>query len=433
MLSKIKKAISSDLVKVFSLNAVSTFIRMLTGFVSVKVVAVLVGPVGIALLGQLNNFSSILLSLSTGGINAGMTKYVAQYSDSEKRYSLFLRTGFWITAALSLLCGLVMMIGSAYFSQRILKDVQYKSVFIIFGATIILYAFNTMLVAVINGFREFKKYVTVNIAGSLVGLTFSIILAYGFGIYGALIAAISYQSVVFVITFILVVRSRWFKWEIFIGKFSRLAAVRLWQYSLMALITAVVVPISQLLVRSYINERTASMTDAGLWEGMNRISSMYLMVITTSLSIYYLPKLAQLKTKEEIRNEIFHMYKLVVPFLIILSLCIFVSRHIIIHILFNNKFAGMENLFAFQLVGDFFKITSWILAYQLIARAMTRLFIITEVLSSALFVLLSIFFVDLYGNVGATIGYAVNYFLYLVAMVFIFRKTIFNYERKPMG
>ena len=74
MLSKIKKVISSDLVKVFSLNAVSTFIRMLTGFVSVKVVAVLIGPVGIALLGQLNNFSSILLSISTGGITNGMTK-----------------------------------------------------------------------------------------------------------------------------------------------------------------------------------------------------------------------------------------------------------------------------------------------------------------------------------------------------------------------
>ena len=276
----------------------------------------------------------------------------------KKKYSLFLRTGFWITTVLSLFCGVVLMIGSAYFSQTILKDVQYKSVFIIFGATIILYAFNTMLVAVINGFREFKKYVTVNIAGSLVGLLFSVILAYGFGIYGALIAAITYQSVVFIITFILVVRSHWFKSRIFIGKFSKLAAVKLWQYSLMALITAVVVPVSQLLVRGYINERTSSMTAAGLWEGMNRISSMYLMVITTSLSIYYLPKLAQLKTKNEIRNEIFHVYKLIVPFLLILSLCIFISRHIIIHVLFNNKFAGMENLFAFQLAGDFFKTLS---------------------------------------------------------------------------
>ena len=53
MLTRIKKIIATDLVKVTSLNAVATLVRMLTGFISVKVVAVLIGPAGVALLGQL--------------------------------------------------------------------------------------------------------------------------------------------------------------------------------------------------------------------------------------------------------------------------------------------------------------------------------------------------------------------------------------------
>lgn len=48
-----------DLVKVFSFTAISTMVKMLTSLISVKVVALIVGPSGIALLGQLNNFSSI--------------------------------------------------------------------------------------------------------------------------------------------------------------------------------------------------------------------------------------------------------------------------------------------------------------------------------------------------------------------------------------
>ena len=86
---KAKKIFSTDLVKVSFLNAVATVISMLTGFVSVKVVAAVIGPVGVALLGQLNNFAQILLSVSNGGINAGITKYTSEYSDNRKRiYSL---------------------------------------------------------------------------------------------------------------------------------------------------------------------------------------------------------------------------------------------------------------------------------------------------------------------------------------------------------
>lgn len=73
----------------FSLNAVATLVKMLTGFISVKIVAVLIGPAGIALLGQLNNFSSIFLTISTGGISSGVTKYIAENDGSQQNKCLF--------------------------------------------------------------------------------------------------------------------------------------------------------------------------------------------------------------------------------------------------------------------------------------------------------------------------------------------------------
>ena len=80
----------------------------------------------------------------------------------------------------------------------------------------------------------------------------------------------------------------------------------------MALVSAIVVPVSQLIIRSYIKNHE-SITSAGLWEGINRISIMYLLVITTSLSVYYLPRLAELRNKNELRKEIFSVYKLIIP------------------------------------------------------------------------------------------------------------------------
>src|SRR6187402_711361 len=158
-LISIKKIFTADIFKISFLNAIAVFIKMITGFVSIKAVAYLLGPMGIAMLGQLNNFTNILLAISNGGINNGITRYVAEYSGSPKKYQLFLGTGFWITAVLSVVSGLVLILGAGYFAQTILKDIQYKSVFYVFGGTLIMYAFNTLLISVINGFKEFKKYV----------------------------------------------------------------------------------------------------------------------------------------------------------------------------------------------------------------------------------------------------------------------------------
>jgi O-antigen/teichoic acid export membrane protein len=425
-LISIKKIFTADIFKISFLNAIAVFIKMITGFVSIKAVAYLLGPagpMGIAMLGQLNNFTNILLAVSNGGINNGITRYVAEYSGSEKKYQLFLGTGFWITAILSILTGLVLIFGAGYFAETILKDIKYKSVFYVFGGTLVMYAFNTLLISVINGFKEFKKYVAANILGSIIGLLFTIILAFNFGIYGALISAVTYQSVVFILTLFLVMNSKWFKVKEIVRKFSKTAAVKLGHYSLMALVTAIVMPASQLVVRGYISHH--NIDEAGLWEGINRVSNMYLMVFATSLSVYYLPRLTELNTQQELRKEVFSVYKLVTPLLIIFSIILFAGRDIVIQVLFTNEFAGMRDLFTFQVLGDFFKLASWVLAYMLIAKSMTKTYIIMEFVSSLSQIAFSLLFFNLYGTVGATIGYACGHLIYLICMVYIFRKIVF--------
>jgi PST family polysaccharide transporter len=401
---------------------------MLTGFVSVKVVAAIIGPIGVALLGQLNNFAQILLSFSNGGINAGVTKYTSEFSSSEKDYILYLGTGFWITVILSTITSLVLIFGAGYFSADILHDVKYKSVFYVFGATILFYALNALLTAVINGFKEYKKYVIANIVGSLVGMIFAIILSINYGVYGALLSAITFQSIVFFITLGIVAKSYWFKWKSFLLKFDRKAAVQLGHYSLMAIASAVTVPAGQIIVRNFIT-RNKSITDAGLWEGINRISGMYLMVITASLGVYFLPKLSELKSKKELRSEIFSVYKLVVPFLILTTLLIYYFRVFIIHVLFTSEFNDMENLFIFQLIGDILKIMGWVLGYLLLAKAMTKIYITMEIVNFLLLILTSYFLVDKYGTIGATMAFALVYLVYFLVMCFVFRKLLFSSQK----
>ncbi len=425
MLVKAKKLLSTDMVKVSFMNGVATVIRMLTGFVSVKVVAAVIGPVGVALLGQLNNFTQIVLSISNGGINAGITKYTSEYSDSEKDYILYLGTGFRITVSLSIITSLILILGAGYFSEHILHDIKYRSVFYVFGFTIMLYALNALLTAVINGFKEYKKFVIVNITGSIVGLIFSVVLSLRFGIYGALISSVTYQSVVFFFTIGIISKSYWFKWRLFIASFKKKVANQLAHYSLMAMASAITIPAGQIIVRNFIIRKT-SITNAGLWEGINRISGMYLMIITASFSVYFLPKLSQLKTNNELRNEIFSVYKIIIPFLLLSTFLIYIFRILVIHILFTPEFIGMQSLFTFQLIGDVLKILGYVLGYLLLSKAMSKVYITMEIVNFILLVAVSYFLVNAYGAVGATLAFAIVYLIYFLVLCFVFKDLLFG-------
>lgn len=413
-----------DLVKVFSFTALSTLVRMLTSLVSVKVVASIIGPAGVALVGQLNNFATIALSLSTGGINNGITKYIAEYKEDEEKVKDCLSTALRITMVCSLAMAVFLILFHTYLSRYIMLSPDYGYVFVIFGFTILFYALNMGLSSVINGFKEFKRYVKINIAGSLFGLVFTLSLVFTWQLKGALISAVTFQSIMFFISLCMVRKLPWLRWSYFRNKLNPDLAKRYLRYSLMTFTTAATLPISQMLLRGYVISQISA-TEAGWWEAMNRISNMYLMVITTSFTVYYLPRLSEITDKRELRSEIFRSYKVIIPCLLGGFALIYLLRFVVIHLLFTSDFLPMENLFAWQLAGDFFKITSWLLAFLMVAKAMTRWFVTTEVVFSLLFVGLGFLFMQMNGVVGITQAYFVNYVIYLAFMVYLFRNLLF--------
>lgn len=106
-------------------------------------------------------------------------------------------------------------------------------------------------------------------------------------------------------------------------------------------------------------------------------------------------------------------------------LVIYLLRDFIVWLLFTDDFKPMVELFKWQLVGDVIKITAWLLSYLMLAKAMTKAFMLTEVLFSITFILLSVLFIESYGLVGMTYAYTLNYTFYLIVMLLVTRKTIF--------
>lgn len=424
MTERIKKVISSDLIKVFSLTGLSTLVKLITSYITVKVVASIIGPGGIALIGQLQNFTAIFTTLGAGGINNGVVKYVSQYKNEETQLNNYLRNGFKITICLSLIFGLILVSFSNYLSRWILLNEQFSYVFVFFGITLSLLSLNNYFLSVLNGFKDFKKFITINIITSITGLVFTVSLVLLFELKGALIATVSYQSVILFVTLFYMRKTPWLSRKILWGRHNKDTIRKYFSYSLMALVSAATVPVSQLIVRGYLIDNF-SIDSAGYWEGMNRISALYLMFFTTSFSVYYLPRLSEIKEPTRLRKEIISAYKIVTPVIAGSLLLIYILKGFLITLLFTKEFYPMKDLFLWQLAGDFFKIMSWILAFVMVAKSMTKIYIITEILFSVLFVGLSMYFISYFGVIGATHSYCLNYFLYFIAMIIIFKNLIF--------
>jgi PST family polysaccharide transporter len=408
------------LIKTSVLTAISTIIKAISGFVINKVVALYIGPSGLAIIGQLQNFISIITTFSNGAITSGIVKYTAEYQTIEQKQKIFSSS-----IIISLICSFIISIFlfgfSNYLSELILKDTQYSIVFVVFGFTVFLFALNTVLMSILNGQREIKKYVLVNIVSSIFSLFFTSFLIIKLNLMGALYALVVNQSVIFFVTLLFVAKSSWFKLEYFRKGLDKDSFLKLSRYSLMAITSALIVPASHLIVRNYIGENL-SWDDAGYWQGIWYISTMYLMVVTTSLSVYYLPRLSEIQDNSELKKEVFNGYRIIIPIVIVMALLIFLLKEYIILIAFNDKFMPMIELFKWQLIGDVIKIASWLLGMLMLAKAMTKVFIITEILFSINFILLSIFFINHFGLVGITYAYSLNYLLYLGMMILIFRK-----------
>ena len=414
-----------DIVKVFSLTSISTLVRMVAGFISIRVVAVIIGPTGVALLGQLGNFSAIIMALATGGITSGVTKYIAQYKDDVSSVKGYIGTAMKIILLLSVFCGVLLILGSSFLSSRILLDARYAFVFIVFGVTLVFYTCNVLLLAIINGYKQFDLFVRISIISTTIGLLLSLLLVIPFGVNGALLNAVTSQSLTFFVAFFIAKRSKqvFFSFVDLRSKFDTTKAKQYFRFSCMALVSAFTVPISQLVIRWFIiNE--FSMQAAGYWEGMNRLSGMYLMVITSSFGVYYLPKLSETLDANDLRNEIKKAYKVIVPCLLAGLPVIYFCRELIIRVLFSPEFYPMANLFLWQLVGDFLKISSWLIAYLMVAKAMTKMFVATEIVFAVSYIAFAVIFGRLMGLQGIVLGYAINYLAYFIVMrIWVYRKV----------
>ncbi|WP_180057904.1 O-antigen translocase [Acinetobacter sp. YH12141] len=404
------------------LNGVAVLIKTITMFVLNKILAVYLGPTGYAAIGQFQNFIQMVTTFAGSAINTAVVKYTAEYHEDETKQRAVWKTAGSIVFLFSFVFAILILIFQKQLALYIFQSLKYQTIFIWFAVFLIFFNFNTLFLAILNGKKEILKLVLANIAGSLFALVITGVLAIKLQLYGALIALSIYQSIAFIVTLILCHRADWFEFSSLLGKIDLGITKKFASFILMALVSAICVPLSQMLIRSYLTQEF-SLAYAGYWEAMIRLSTVYLLLVTTTLGVYYLPRLSELNAIDEIKKEIYLGYKFIFPLAVLGGICVFILRDWIINLLFSPSFAPMQNLFLWQMMGDALKIGSWILAYLMLSKAMTKLYICTEIIFTVSLIALTYICTQVFGFEGVSIAHLINYGLYwIVISLFIFKQ-----------
>ena len=404
------------LLKVTAMTGLLTLLRMAMGFVIAKVVAIYTGPTGLAMLGQVQSLVGSLNGIINAPAGSGVVRFTA-----ENKEQGFDACAPWWRAALQwvlIISAIAIPLGLLFAKPLAIGLLQDASLAWVVVATVCVLPFaaiGTLFNSVINGQQLYRRYVGLGMLSALISGCAMLSMIAWQNIEGALLAAAVQAALIGVVMLIANLRQPWFKLRYWWGAVELKARKDIGKYMLMAITSALTVPVSLIVVRNILIDQVG--WDAtGQWQAVYKISEVYLGVITMALGTYYLPRLSSLTGVDAIVSEIHKTARVIIPIVGTMALGVYLLRDVAISILFTEEFRSARELFAIQLTGDVIKIASWLYAYPMLSRGATKWFMGTEILFSLTFVALTYLFVANMGLKGVTVAYLVNYLVYFLCV-----------------
>lgn len=406
-----------ELWRITSLNSLSVLVRMGTGLISAKVVALCIGPTGMAWVGNLRNFITAVENIATLGMTNGIVKYTTEYRNDPNTQVAFIHTVLTVLTLVALMTSLGIGSLAVLWNPMLLEGYTTDtSLWWWIAVALPWYLVSIILVTILNGLEAFRQVVKIQTLGAILGLGITVALVYSYATWGALLAVVVAPAVSFGLSLwalrktLQSYRPR-VQWS-FIRNLSH--------FSLMALASSVIGPWVMILIRKKLIA-FHGLDQAGYWEALNRLSGFYFVFVTTLIGLYFLPKLVQSESRAEDREVFQAYYGKIIPLFGIGLLLIYLLRNPLITFLYTEEFQPITSVLVWQLLGDFCKALALLLGYRFFAKRQTLQFLITELGSLALLYVLCSLWIPLYGLHGLLYAYALNYAVYFLVLVLLYR------------
>ena len=425
-----------EIATAFFKTGFGTAFNLLLNTVTLKILAVVSGPSGVGLLSLLRQIRQTALTIATLNGGAALVQGASSHQGHERRTYL-------ATVLLVFLAGSGIALGfltlfAPWIAQRVMGKNDPVTVSLVRWVTIPVFL-NVLLQfanGLLNTFRAIGRLALVQVVSALTLaiLAYPIARAVENGYVFAFIGMMSASAAAGLVwALVSAWRSRWLfpvLHELKYG-YHRASVRHFFSIAGTMVVTGFVTSGTLLAVRAMVVQHSG-LEGSGLFDAAWMLSMKYVMLILTSFRTYYLPTLSQTKDQQKRVILMKRLLRLSTLLMVPIVTMVIVLKPLVINLLYSDEFVSSLTIMRWMLIGDYFKVTSWILAMPMIAYADMKTFFWTEVVWNGLSLVFNwMMLAELNSLQGVGVTFTLTYITYLMYTLYYVRsRHQFSLDRK---
>ena len=353
-----------NLFKASLITGSAFFANLLFNIIRAKIVAVFLGPAGVAVLAQLGGFTNLVVTACSFGLIAAVVRYVAEYQAEGKTGDLkklvATITLFVATTATTLTVILLLFLPAA--SRVIFGSEMLLLLIALTLLNIPIAVVTNLAVSLLQGFKEIKLDAMFSVFATVVTGILLIAFLIPFGVTGAVVGMLIANYLTSAIFFFFVIRAINRNMGTRLNIFGLSKSRRHFQLTSLRPLTGIavaslvgggIVNLADILIRANLIHHF-SLNVAGSIQPALTFSAQYTGLLSGAIGTYALPRLSELVNtnrpifQKEFNDFIRLMLLVVTPFAIIVS----VGAKVLVPLLYSHRFDASIPLISLQSVAD---------------------------------------------------------------------------------
>ncbi len=402
--------------------------NILISIIRSKVMAVLLGPAGIGILGLFNSTIVLISSLTNFGLGISGVKDIAAANESKDALRITKIVGVvqrlvWFTGIFGALITLVL---SSWLSEIAFGSNEYTMAFLWLSATVLLKQLASGQFVILQGLRRLKDLAKANMIGSALGLMVSIPLYYYLRLEGIVPGLI----VTAIFTFLV---AQYFGNKVKVEKTNvsikelRIEGKGMMVMGFMLSLSGIMVLGESYAIRIFINN-VGGVEQVGLYNAGIALISTYVGLLFTAMETDYYPRLSAVANDNKKSNLLVNQQNeiaLLILAPVLVAFLIFIDWVIII--LYSSEFIAVNVMIYWAFLGMFFKVPAWVVGFLFIAKGESKLFFWSELISNLYLLGLNLLGYYYWGLTGLGFSFLVSYALYII-QVYVIARTKYEFR-----
>lgn len=411
-------------------SLVSIFLNVAFGFIYNKIVSVYFGPIGLSLLTHYQNLVAFFMHIPQEGIHKAFINQLTQEEDSKKKTGkIIVHTIIWniVIFLLQWVCLFVYMYWADSPLEELFKDTTSS---ILIGVSFFLFVLNLLASSWMVARHKLKRYAVYTFLlgiTSVMGMGCCVYFNVADSLYWIILAVTLSNFPVFLYMIFTVFKKFHYSWDdvkdLFEGKDYFMPLIIMGGVSLVSgkLLDYIVREIAFDLIGPY---------ETGLWQSAVKISQAFVFLCGAFLSTIFYPYASEsIKDKSALHNYVKKFMLIYSAVTLVGIVSMYVLKDLLFHILFSVEFVQADKYFLLILIGDWLRCLSWVGGYLLMASSDTRRFILFEIISGVVFILVFIFGTEYFSWEVMAVANIVRYVIYSL-LIILYYKSVWMTESK---